>query len=59
MSEKNDELTVSGRYRYNKDSKKYHRFQIETDEGITGSIYIPQTTEPLPKKLVLLYHKAE
>lgn len=54
-----DEKEIKGHYTFDKDSKRYHRFKIEADEGITGSIYIPKKTEPLPKKLVLLYHKAE
>lgn len=27
---------------YDKDSKRYHRFLIDEDQGITGMIYIPK-----------------
>ena len=52
MSEKEE---VKGQFRYEQDSKRYHRFQIETDAGVVGTVYIPKDTEPMPKKLVLEY----
>jgi hypothetical protein len=33
-----DEKEVSGVYRYEQDSKRYHRFKIETDAGIVGTV---------------------
>jgi len=44
---------VKGKFRYEQDSKRYHRFQIETNEGLTGTVYIPKHSQPLPEKLVL------
>ncbi len=51
MSEKE----VTGRFRYEQDSKRFHRFQIETDAGIVGTVYVPKDVEAMPKKLILIY----
>jgi len=48
MSEKE----TTGKFRYEQDSKRYHRFQIETDAGIVG---VPKNIKAMPKKLVLEY----
>ena len=48
-----EEKKVVGRFRYEQDSKKrFHRFKIETDEGITGSVYVPKDKKSMPKKLI-------
>ena len=52
MSEKKE---VYGKFRYEQDSKRFHRFQVITDTGIIGSIYVPKSAEAMPKKLVLDY----
>ena len=52
MSEKKE---VTGRFRFDQDSKRFHRFQIETDVGIVGTIYIPKDKESMPKKIILEY----
>ncbi len=48
-----DEIT--GKFRYEQDSKRYHRFQIETDAGIVGTVYVAKDKETMPKKLILEY----
>jgi hypothetical protein len=48
-----DEKEVTGTFRYDQDSKRFHRFQIETDVGIVGTVYVPKTAEGIPKRLVL------
>ncbi|MBW1692648.1 MAG: hypothetical protein JRJ41_00530 [Deltaproteobacteria bacterium] len=45
--------------KYEKDSKRYHRFQIETDVGIVGSICVPKSIERVPKKLIFEYAEKE
>jgi len=50
-----DEHEVRGKFRYEQDSKRYHRFQIETDAGIVGTVYIPKDKESMPKRIVLEY----
>lgn len=52
MDEKEE---VTGQFRYERDSKRFHRFQIETEEGVVGMVYIPKEMEPMPTKLVLEY----
>lgn len=52
-----DEREVAGKFRYDQDTKRYHRFQIETDTGVNGTVYIPKDRNgaPMPKKLILEY----
>jgi hypothetical protein len=50
-----DKKEVKGFFRYEQDSKRYHRFQIETETGIVGKVYVPKTMEKMPKKLILKY----
>jgi len=49
------EKEVKGLFRYEQDSKRFHRFQIETDAGIVGTVYIPKDIDGMPKKLILEY----
>ena len=56
MSEQKE---IKGKFRYEQDSKRYHRFQIETDSGIVGTIYIPKDQTSMPKKLILHYADKE
>ena len=49
------EKEIRGKFRYEQDSKRYHRFKIETEAGIVGTVYIPKDIEAMPKKLVLKY----
>lgn len=39
-------------YYYEKDTPKKHRFSIDDDQGISGSIYINRS-RPIPKVIVL------
>jgi len=49
------EKEIKGQFRFNQDSKRFHRFQIETDVGVVGTIYIPKDMggSKLPKKITL------
>ena len=51
----NESEGIKGEYRYDKDSKRYHRFQVKTETGIVGTIYIPRESKPIPLKLILEY----
>ena len=55
----NEEREMKGLFRYEKDSKRYHRFQIETNAGIVGTVYIPKTIKTVPKRLILEYADKE
>ena len=50
-----DNKEVKGKFRYEQDSKRYHRFKIETEEEIKGSVYIPKSNAAMPKKIILEY----
>lgn len=47
MTEKKE---ITGKFRYDQDSKRFHRFQIETKDGIVGTVYIPKGIDSMPKK---------
>lgn len=49
------EQEVKGKFKYEQDSKRFHRFQIKTDCGIVGTVYVPKDAESMPKKLTLEY----
>ena len=38
-----------------RDSKRYHRFQIITHEGIVGTVYVPKNIESIPMSITLEY----
>ena len=52
-----DEKELNGKFRFDQDSKRFHRFKIETDQGVVGTIYIPKDMggDLLPKRIVLEY----
>ena len=50
-----NESEVKGKFRYQQDSKRYHRFQIETEDGVVRTIYIPKDLKPMPKIIMLDY----
>ena len=52
-----DKKEVKGFFRYEQDSKRYHRFkiEIETDFGIVGTVYIQKGIDAIPKRLILEY----
>ena len=54
MSDQNE---ITGKFIYEQDSKRYHRFKIETDAGIVGTVYVPKDKQSMPKKLILEYAK--
>ena len=45
--------------RYDKDSRKYHRFLIGENQGITGSIYVSKTVAVPDTITVTLRTKAD
>jgi len=52
MTEKRE---ITGKFIFDQDSKRYHRFKIEVETGIVGNIYVPKNAEVIPKKIVLEY----
>jgi hypothetical protein len=52
-----DKTEINGQFRFDQDSKLFHRFKIETESGIVGTVYIPKDMggEKLPKKITLNY----
>ena len=51
------EKEITGKFRFDQDSKRFHRFKIETESGIVGTVYIPKDMggDKLPKKITLEY----
>jgi len=56
-----DKKEVTGQFRFDQDSKRFHRFKIETESGIVGALYIPKNMggEKLPKKITLEYARKD
>ena len=53
MSTEQEKSEVKGKFRFEKDSKRYHRFQIETNVGIVGTVYVPKSAGGIPSRLIL------
>jgi len=54
-----DKTEIIGKFRFDQDSKRFHRFQVETDVGIVGTVYVPKDKESMPIKLILEYATRE
>ncbi len=37
---------LKGTLKYERDSRRYKRFRIESDSGVVGAIYIPKDMQP-------------
>lgn len=44
---------IKGTFKYEQDSKRYHRFRVESESGVVGTIYIPKDMNPLPERIIL------
>ncbi|OPY83437.1 MAG: hypothetical protein A4E70_00207 [Syntrophus sp. PtaU1.Bin005] len=54
MSEQKE---AKGNFIFDQDSKRFHRFRIEGDSGIVGTIYVPKDCGGIPGKITLDYQK--
>lgn len=50
-----DKKEIAGKFIFDQDSKRFHRFKIEAEAGIVGMIYVPKDSHSIPKKIVLEY----
>jgi hypothetical protein len=50
-----EQKEIIGKFRYEQDSKRFHRFKIETDVGVIGTVYVPKDKINMPKTIVLEY----
>ena len=48
---------AKGIFIFDQDSKRFHRFRIEGEDGIVGNLYVPKDCKGVPKKIVLDYKK--
>ena len=48
-----DEKEIKLELHYEQDSKRYHRYRIESEEGVKGSVYFPKDMDPIPIKVIL------
>jgi len=39
---------------YIKDSKRYHVFQLEEGQGVTGSLYFPRDGDKIPDEVTII-----
>jgi hypothetical protein len=47
-----EKVTVKGKFNYDKDTFRYHRFLVKGEEGLTGVIYVRRDRD-VPEKVVL------
>lgn len=50
MAEKKE---IKGTFKYEQDSKRFHRYRIEAAGGIVGTVYIPKDIEEIPEQIIL------
>jgi hypothetical protein len=55
MSEQKE---AKGTFKFDNDTKRFHRFQVEVDGGIIGSVFIPKGAA-IPARITLEYGKGE
>ncbi len=48
---------LKGTLKYERDSKRYKRFRIESDYGVVGTIYVPKDMKEQPERIVLDWAK--
>jgi len=52
--------TIEGEFKYEQDSKRFHRFKVEVPGGeIVGKIYVSKKMEKIPEKILLVYGSKE
>ena len=51
--ETKEQKEVEGTFKYNGDSKRYHRYDLKVDEDIVGSLYVPRDIDKIPDRIVL------
>ena len=50
---------AKGIFKFEQDSKRFHRFKVEVGKNIVGSLYISKDSEGIPEKIVLTYARKE
>lgn len=50
MTEKKE---IKGEFKYQQDSKNFHRYLVRVEGEINGSLYIPKDTTEFPDRIVL------
>ncbi len=53
MTEEKEAKEVKGTISYNGGSKRFYRYSVKADDGIVGSLYLPQDIDKIPDKIVL------
>ena len=44
---------TKGTFKYSGDSKRFHRYELKAEDGIVGSLYVPQDIDKIPDKIIL------
>ena len=54
MEDKKQSEQIKGLFKYDKDTFRFHRFDIVADgDGIKGTIYVSKDFKTMPKRIVL------
>lgn len=51
------EKVSKGRFQFDKDSAKFHRYQLRAEGGIVGTLYVPKDADDIPDRVVLIKTK--
>ena len=52
-----EQKETKGTFKFDQDSKRFHRFRIEGDNGIVGNLYVPKESKGIPEKITLNFEK--
>ena len=53
MTEANETKEIRGTFKYDGDSKRFHRYKVKADNDIVGSVYVPQEIDEIPDRITL------
>jgi len=52
-----EQKEIKGIFTFDQDSKRFHRFRIEGNDGIVGNLYVPKDCKATPEKIVFNYQE--
>jgi len=47
-----EQKEIKGKFSFDGDSKRYHRYKFEADKGVVGVLYVPKDSK-IPERVIL------
>ena len=47
-----EQKEIKGKFSFDGDSKRYHRYKFEADNGVVGALYVPKDSK-IPERVIL------